>query len=105
MLLAATVTCVALLISACGGGGGEGVANPVNGTLGGTAAVGNPIFGGAMKVICAVAAAFTAPGATLASALATAYAATASGTPTVTVPATPSGVTVSARRAQAACFR
>lgn len=52
-IVLAVASCV-LLLTACGGGGGvEGVANPANGTLGGTAAVGTPIVGGAVKVICA----------------------------------------------------
>lgn len=46
------ITASALLaLTACGGG--DGVLNQVNGTLAGTAAVGNPIAGGTVKVICA----------------------------------------------------
>ncbi|MDD5333442.1 MAG: IPT/TIG domain-containing protein [Rhodoferax sp.] len=44
-------TSALLALTACGGG--SSVVDPVNGTLAGTAAVGNPIAGGTVKVVCA----------------------------------------------------
>ena len=55
MMLAMVASSAALLLTACFGGGSStsSVANPVNGTLGGTAAVGTPIVSGTVKVVCA----------------------------------------------------
>ena len=47
-----------LVLSSCGGGGGS--TTPATGTLGGVAAVGTPIVGGTIKVICAAGSALTA---------------------------------------------
>lgn len=49
-ILAATTLAASLMLAACGGGD-DGVATPP--TLNGTAAVGVPIVGGAVKVVCA----------------------------------------------------
>src|SRR5664279_2236473 len=49
----------ACAIAACGGGGGSNVAPAIVGTLSGTAAVGAPIVGATVKVICASGSALT----------------------------------------------